>query len=201
MYTSLKFEADARPPGRCSTKTRRRVHGACCRQARRSRILRNKPPHLKMRCHPDRSVPGFPAMLHWTGQPSSSTGNPGERSGGICGAPLGVPEFSVTKPPHLKMKCHPDRSVAKWRDLLFPSATNRPSLEAPLSPLSSRPKRTRISCHAALDKAACAPFCKGKAHEAHQRHQVLQEIRGSAVEGSAVHSLSNRRRGKPNPRL
>jgi hypothetical protein len=28
--------------------------------------------------------------------------------------------------------------------------------------LSSRPERTRISCHAALDKAACAPFCKGK---------------------------------------
>ena len=24
--------------------------------------------------------------------------------------------------------------------------------------LSSRPKRTRISCHAALDKATCAPF-------------------------------------------
>ena len=32
------------------------------------------------------------------------------------------------------------------------------SIEAPSSPLSSRPKRTRISCHAALDKAACAPF-------------------------------------------
>jgi hypothetical protein len=26
--------------------------------------------------------------------------------------------------------------------------------------LSSRPERTRISCHAALDKAACAPFRK-----------------------------------------
>jgi hypothetical protein len=26
--------------------------------------------------------------------------------------------------------------------------------------LSSRPKRTRISCHAALDKATCAPFRK-----------------------------------------
>src|SRR6202522_2053614 len=31
--------------------------------------------------------------------------------------------------------------------------------------LSSRPERTRISCHAALDRSACAPFCKGKAHE------------------------------------
>jgi hypothetical protein len=53
-------------------------------------------------------------------------------------------------------------------------------------PLSSRPERTRISCHAALDKRARAPFCKGKAHEVHQRHQVPQEIRGSVVEGSAV---------------
>jgi hypothetical protein len=25
--------------------------------------------------------------------------------------------------------------------------------------LSSRPERTRISCHAALDRAARAPFC------------------------------------------
>jgi hypothetical protein len=33
-------------------------------------------------------------------------------------------------------------------------------MEASPSPLSSRPKRTRISCHAAPDKAACAPFFK-----------------------------------------
>jgi hypothetical protein len=33
-------------------------------------------------------------------------------------------------------------------------------MEAPPFPLSSRPKRTRISCHAALDKATCAPFRK-----------------------------------------
>jgi hypothetical protein len=45
---------------------------------------------------------------------------------------------------------------------------------------------TRISCHAALDKATCAPFCKGKAHEVGQHHQVPQEIRGSEAEGSAV---------------
>jgi hypothetical protein len=52
--------------------------------------------------------------------------------------------------------------------------------------LSSRPERTRISCRAAMDMDVCAPFCKGKAHEVHQRHQVPQEIRGSVVEGSAV---------------
>jgi hypothetical protein len=52
--------------------------------------------------------------------------------------------------------------------------------------LSSRPERSRISCHAAPEKAACAPFCKGKAHEVRQRHQPPQEIRGSVVEGPAV---------------
>ena len=33
-------------------------------------------------------------------------------------------------------------------------------MEASTPTLSSRPERTRISCHAALDKAACAPFFK-----------------------------------------
>jgi hypothetical protein len=56
---------------------------------------------------------------------------------------------------------------------------------------------TRISCHAALDTVAYAPFSEGKAHEARQRHQYQQEIRGSeadlsrrAVEGSAVSTLA-----------
>ena len=31
-------------------------------------------------------------------------------------------------------------------------------MEAPPSPLSSRPKRTRISCHIALEKTAIAPL-------------------------------------------
>jgi hypothetical protein len=97
-----------------------------------------------------------------------------QRSGGICSAPFGPPESSVTHPsaqtelssrpqrsevegpavrlsalpnpplhtPAPKQNCHPDRSVAKWRDLLFPSATNQPSLREPISPLSSRPKRS-----------------------------------------------------------
>jgi hypothetical protein len=46
------------------------------------------------------------------------------------------------------------------RDLLFRSSTNQSPLKAPHAPLSSRPERTRISCHAALDKAAYAPFRK-----------------------------------------
>ena len=40
-------------------------------------------------------------------------------------------------------------------------------------------ERTRISCHAAPDTVACAPFSKEEAHEVRQRHEVLQEIRGS----------------------
>jgi len=72
-----------------------------------------------------------------------------------------------------------------WKVPLCPSdLSGANGSDAP--PLSSRPERTRISCHAALDTSTCAPFRKGKAHEVHQRHQVLQEIRGSVVEGSAV---------------
>ena len=74
-----------------------------------------------------------------------------------------------------------DPSASLGMTILFGNAKYRFQDE-----LSSRPERTRISCHAALDKAAYAPFCKGKAHEVHQRHQVPQEIRGSEVEGSAV---------------
>jgi hypothetical protein len=43
---------------------------------------------------------------------------------------------------------------------LLPSAEPLLSMAAPPSPLSSRPERTRISCHTALDKAAYAPFRK-----------------------------------------
>ena len=57
-----------------------------------------------------------------------------------------------------------------------------------LTEVSSRPERTRISCHAALDKFACAPFRK-EGHEVRQRYQGQQEIRGSEVEGPAVPSI------------
>jgi hypothetical protein len=65
-----------------------------------------------------------------------------------------------------KRNCHPacpglpwNRSEAKWRDLLFlfypsdltaPNKSHHPPLVIP----------TRISCHVALDRAACAPFRK-----------------------------------------
>jgi hypothetical protein len=40
--------------------------------------------------------------------------------------------------------CHPDRSVAKWRDLQFPPATNQSQPKQPLSDLSSRPERSEV---------------------------------------------------------
>ena len=53
------------------------------------------------------------------------------------------------------------------RDRMMVERTADPShhrylilLEAPPSPLSSRPERTRISCHAAPDRAACAALRK-----------------------------------------
>jgi hypothetical protein len=50
---------------------------------------------------------------------------------------------------------------------------------------SSRPEQTRISCHAARDKATYAPFSQGKAQEIRQRHQDPPEIREGAAEGPA----------------
>jgi hypothetical protein len=68
--------------------------------------------------------------------------------------------------PHL---CHLDRSEAQWRDLCVDATSWR----------CFSTERTRISCHAAADEAACAPFFQGKAHDVCQRHQLPQEIRGS----------------------
>jgi hypothetical protein len=56
--------------------------------------------------------------------------------------------------------CHPDRSVAQWRDLQFPFPHHKSAGPQPTHPLSSRLERTRISCCAAVDRAACAAFRK-----------------------------------------
>jgi hypothetical protein len=63
--------------------------------------------------------PAVPS-IQWTNaeaSPHSPLCHP-ERSRGICSAPLGPPKSSFQTPTP-KQKCHPDRSVAKWRDLLF----------------------------------------------------------------------------------
>jgi hypothetical protein len=52
--------------------------------------------------------------------------------------------------------------------------------------LSSRPKRTRISCCAAADRAACAAFRRESRMKLAEPTKIQQEIRGSAVEGPAV---------------
>jgi hypothetical protein len=58
-----------------------------------------------------------------------------------------------------KRICHPDRSEAQWRDLLLPFCpSNLTVLNKSHHPPLVIP--TRISCHVALDRAACAPFRK-----------------------------------------
>jgi hypothetical protein len=56
--------------------------------------------------------------------------------------------------------------------------------EALPSPLSSRPKRTQISCFAALATTTYAAFFQEKPHEVYQRRQPRQEIWGSGAERS-----------------
>jgi hypothetical protein len=58
--------------------------------------------------------------------------------------------------------------------------------------LSSRPERTRISYFALLATTTYAVFPQEKLHDVDQRHEPRQEIRGSAVEGSAVFALRRR---------
>src|SRR5271155_4183369 len=58
--------------------------------------------------------------------------------------------------------------------------------EASPFPLSSRPKRTRISCYATLTNGHVCGFPQRKPHEVRQRHPRRQEIRGSAVERLSV---------------
>jgi hypothetical protein len=52
--------------------------------------------------------------------------------------------------------------------------------------LSSRPERTRISCRAAPDMAACAAFFKESRMKIASATNLNRKFRGSAVERSAV---------------
>ncbi len=45
---------------------------------------------------------------------------------------------------------------------------------------------TRISCHVALDSAACAPFIMERRMKAANAIKLHRKFRGSEVEGSAV---------------
>jgi hypothetical protein len=72
-----------------------------------------------------------------------------------------MPELSFLTLPLLSRIVIPTEAQRSRGTCCSPSIPILSSLmEARLSPLSSRPKRTRISCHAALDKATCAPFRK-----------------------------------------
>jgi hypothetical protein len=64
-------------------------------------MLKYRPSNLKQNCHPDRSVPGFPATLHWTW--------PRVR--------LSVRERRMKS--INATKSHRKSGGAQWRDLLF----------------------------------------------------------------------------------
>jgi hypothetical protein len=49
---------------------------------------------------------------------------------------------------------------------------------AAVSPYLVTTRMPRVSCTPRQDKAAYAPFCKGKAHKVRGTHQGLQEIGG-----------------------
>jgi hypothetical protein len=75
---------------------------------------------------------------------------------GAAQGPLSLHRLADSYQPNLQQNCHPDRSVAKWRDLLFPKRSS--DAEEVIALPFVIP--TRISCHAALDEAACALFRK-----------------------------------------
>ena len=60
------------------------------------------------------------------------------------------------------------------KSLLFSHQTRRA-----LEELSSRPKRTRISCHAALDKTACAPFLEERRMRCDNATKLHRKSRGA----------------------
>jgi hypothetical protein len=92
-----------------------------------------------MKCHPDRSVAKWRDLLftihgiesEWERHPPLC--HP-DRSGGICSsADLSWGCFST-----YQQKCHPGRSVAQWRDLLFVLVSTGANQENRNSPNTSR---------------------------------------------------------------
>jgi hypothetical protein len=62
-------------------------------------------------------------------------------------------------PGHKKQICHPDRSAAQWRDLLFPrpaAAANQSATLPLVIPTGAYPN----FCYAASDRSTCAAFIK-----------------------------------------
>jgi hypothetical protein len=117
-----------------------------------------------MNCHPDRSVPGFPATQHWT--------RPRVR--------LSVRERYMKFAEATKF--HRKSGGAQWRDLLFSSSGNKSRWKRP-HPVC-HPGRTRISCHAASDTTAFAPFSnerRMKFARATKFNRKSGEAEGSAV--------------------
>jgi hypothetical protein len=67
-----------------------------------------------------------------------------------------VSSQSQSAPPPVKSQIYASAWLTKQHGQ--PQPPHPPVQEEAAPDLSSRPERTRISCHAALDRAACAPF-------------------------------------------
>src|ERR1700679_644221 len=124
---------------------------------------------------PSPRYPGFIPAIELSSRPERSV---------VEGPVVSVP-LTSTSDYNRPTLCHLDRSVAQWRDLRFYSPNLCFGLQPPY-PLSSRPKRTRISYFALLATTTDAVFPQEKPHDVDRRNESRQEIRGSAVERSAV---------------
>ena len=69
-----------------------------------------------------------------------------------------------------------NRKFGKPRDLQSPL----PNIECLWRNRHGCKARTRISCHAAPERTACAPFHEERRMKLTESHQVPQEIRGRA---------------------
>ena len=95
----------------------------------------------------------------WIGVVSGDDSLQGKEPGKLRPVQLDLKSASVQQPLFMERLPFPLSSRAKPRDLQFrgPLLETRHTTQ---TKLSSRPERTRISCHAALETTACAAFSK-----------------------------------------
>ncbi len=90
-----------------------------------------------------------------------------------------------------RMMCHPDRSVAKWRDLLF--ILHSIESEWKRDPPLCRPERSRGICSAPLVPPECS------LSNLNPQTEVSSQPERSEVEGPAVHHPQERIRMEAQP--
>jgi hypothetical protein len=109
-----------------------------------------------------------------------------------CAAFREESRMKLAEPTNFNRKC----GGAQWRDLQFLFPTHKLPGAEPTHPLSSRPKRTRISCCAAVDRAACAAFRKESRMKLAEPTKFNRNS-GGAKEGSTVSLFPRPSRGLP----